>query len=144
MTNQTTEMGKLDKVFLIGKKILYLLCILPYLALMTIWILAAHSCYSSSVNTKKYLAEPQVGDLYTTKVGYIDGSGYDDPQLFGVLKLVSMDGDVLAFSVSKTAYLKSHSLYFLVKEYSDDVIHLPKSDIRRLYDEKIVEEINRK
>jgi len=104
-----------------------------------------YSCSSSFINTKKYLVDPQVGDIYSTRVASIDGSGYDDPSVFGFMKLIAIDGDVLTFVISKTANSRKHAIYYLVKkEYCDDAIHLSKSDIRRLYDEDNIIEIERK
>lgn len=107
-----------------------------------IYITAIPYCILAKENTKKYLADPHIGDLYITKVAYIDGSGYKDTRLAGIMKLIDINGDVLTFSISETAYFRRGSLY-LIKKYSDDFIHLHQDDLHTLYDKDIIEKIKR-
>lgn len=109
---------------------------------LIVFIAAIHNFYYAQKNKKEYLLYPAIGDIYVTKIAYINGSGFKDFRLVGLMKLISIDGVFFKFKISTTATNKRGSLY-LINKYSENIICLSIEEVYELYDKGIIEEIRR-
>lgn len=113
---------------------------------LIVFISAIPHCYNTKINTKLYLESPQVGDLYVTKLGLIEASGYEDAPfkstLVGYMKLTNIDEDKLFFTISTQAVTRRGSLYMCEKFFDEELVFL-KKEILELYNDDIIEKIRR-
>ena len=106
--------------------------------------------YSSKQEDQAFVAAPQAGDIYTVKIADFipDGSSSDYP--YGVLKVLTVNGDNVSFVVAASTYgnLKSvrKSLSSDGKKadfYSDLHIQSDKATLKNKLDAGVIHDIDR-
>ena len=101
-------------------------------------------------NTKEYLAQPAVDDIYIVDVH--DGFGIDEATYrYGVLKVTGVQGDSVVFAVGENGYISAYQAEKAVDKgnfratsaFMEDQIILSKAKLREMHQSEDLDQIIR-
>lgn len=106
--------------------------------------------YQHGQDVTQYIDAPRVGDIYRSDLSKIS-RGFAQSPAYGLMRLEAIDGEQLVFRIASKAYTGRRGAskdvttyaYCNTQYFSAEIVRLPHSQVRRLYEQSVIYDIDR-